>query len=246
MASFTDLYPERRGGVISPTTMQVQREMLSSSLTFLLQRLTGTDKVQHLKVTCEQNLVSNIEKMPMVKTLLSALKASGCPVDLKRHLVCEMCQPGSDVQHAGGYDPALNQVFVCCNNATNAGLVHGALVRNLIQMFDCCVNKYDFNNVRHLACSEVRKANLANCQFLTNLTRPEASFGVSQQHRSCVRSVAIEALVKTKFVKEEAAGKVVDEVFDKCYADLEPIGRRARNADDIKRAEDEKFLFGYS
>ena len=72
--------------------------------------------------------------MPMVKTLLSALKASGCPVDLKRHLVsfimclkcgrqefscvfnkhfhkvCEMCQPGSEVQHAGGYDPALNQV----------------------------------------------------------------------------------------------------------------------------------------
>ena len=74
----------------------------------------------------------------MVKTLLAALKASGCPVDLKRHLVsfyhhkfvclncgrheffcisnkdlhkvCEMCQPGSEVQHAGGYDPALNQV----------------------------------------------------------------------------------------------------------------------------------------
>ena len=48
------------------------------------------------------------------------------------------------------------QVFVCCNNATKSGLVHGALVRNLIQMFDNCVNKYDFNNVRHLACSEVR------------------------------------------------------------------------------------------
>ena len=95
------------------------------------------------------------------------------------------------------------QVFVCCNNATSVGGVHGALVRNLIQMFDNCVNKYDFNDVRHLACSEVRKANLANCQFLTNLTRPNASFGVFEQHRNCVRSVAVEALVKTKFVKEE-------------------------------------------
>ena len=27
----------------------------------------------------------------------------------------------------------------------------------------------------------------------------------------------------------QAAGKVVDEVFDKCYADLEPIGRRSRS-----------------
>ena len=115
---------------------------------------------------------------------------------------------------------------------------------------------------------------------MTNLSRPDASFGVEKQHRNCVRSVAVEALVKTKFVKKEVvkdklasgyrftctlqvAGKVVDEVFDRCYADLEPIGRRARyqyfsildsilnkyvfrNGDDIKRAEDEKFLFGYS
>ena len=120
--------------------------------------------------------------------------------------------------------------------------------------------RYDFNNVHHLACSEVlemidpqesmienqvRKANLANCQFMTNLSRPDASFGVEKQHRNCVRSVAVEALVKTKFVKKEVvqeklasgyrftgtsqvAGKVVDEVFDRCYADLEPIGRRAR------------------
>ena len=114
------------------------------------------------------------------------------------------------------------QVFVCCNNATSGGLVHGALVRNLIQMFDNCVNKYDFNDVRHLACSEVtplpnwrsvqyifkyeikvRKANLANCQFMTSLGRKDGTFGVSEQHRNCVRSVAVEALVKTKFVKEE-------------------------------------------
>ena len=91
----------------------------------------------------------------------------------------------------------------------------------------------------------MRKANLANCQFMTNLSRPDASFGVEKQHRNCVRSVAVEALVKTKFVKKEVvqgkfasgyrftgtsqvAGKVVDEVFDRCYADLEPIGRRAR------------------
>ena len=49
----------------------------------------------------------------------------------------------------------------------------------------------------------MRKANLANCQFLTNLTRPDATFAVFEQHRNCVRSVAVESLVKTKFVKEE-------------------------------------------
>ena len=33
------------------------------------------------------------------------------------------------------------QVFVCCNNATSVGAVHGVLVRNLITMFDTCVNR---------------------------------------------------------------------------------------------------------
>merc|ERR1719206_1100902 len=48
-------------------------------------RLTGSGgSPQHLKISCEQHLVSNLEGMPMVKTLLSALKASGCSVDLKR------------------------------------------------------------------------------------------------------------------------------------------------------------------
>merc|ERR1712098_922760 len=210
------------------------------------ERATGSGHHRSLKVSCERECIFNVTSMPMVQHMVSALRTAGCEVDLTRHISCDMCQSGSRIEHAGGYDPALNQVFVCCNNATNSGLVHGALVRNLIQMFDNCVNKYNFNDVRHLACSEVRKANLANCQFLTSLTRPDANFAVFGQHRKCVRSVAVEALVKTKFVKEEVAGKVVDEVFDKCYADLEPIGRRARNADDIQRAENEKFLFGYT
>jgi len=231
MASFTDLYPERRGGVVSPTAMQ---------------RATGYGNPQHLRTACEQNLLKNIQEMPMVKTLLSALQSSGCPVDLTRHLSCEMCQPGQEVQHAGGFDPALNQVFICSNNATSRGAVHGALVRNLIHMFDTCVNRYEPNSPRHLACTEVRKANLANCQFLSAMSRQDASFGVSGQQAACVRSVAVESLVKTQFLREEVASRVVDEVFDSCYADMEPIGRRAKNTDDLQKANEEKFLFGYS
>lgn len=230
MSSFSDLYPERRGGVISPSVFQ---------------RATGMGDPQHLKTECERNVVWNSENMPMVQSLLAALSSAGCPVTLSRHTVCEMCQPGKELQHAGGFDPALNQIFICCNNADNSGHVHGALVRNLIQMFDACVNKYDFNNPRHLACTEIRKANLANCGFATNMMRKEAKFAVKDQRRNCVRNVAIETLVLTKYVREEVAVKVVDEVFDRCYADLEPIGRQARDADDLKMANDEKFLFGY-
>merc|ERR550519_2450818 len=182
----------------------------------------------------------------MVTTLLAALKSAGCPISIDRHIVCEMCQSGSEVQHAGGYDPALKQVFICCNNATSYGYVSGALVHNLIQMFDTCVHKYDFNNPNHLACTEVRKANLANCGWLTSMFRKDSVLGVKDNHRHCVRNVAIESLVQTKFMVKELAEAAVDEVFDRCYADLEPIGRRARDQETVKMADEEKFLFGYN
>ena len=172
-----------------------------------------------------------------------------------------MCQPGKNIEHAGGYDAALNQVlrtnntgvkkklfyqvFICANNADNTGHVHGALVRNLIQMFDACVNKYDFQNAEHLACTEVRKANLANCGYLVHMQQPWASVRWQNAHAECVRNTAVDYMIKTKFVKPEIAEKAVDKVFDKCYQDLEPIGRRAINREDIERANNEKFLFGY-
>jgi len=230
MSSYTDLYPERRGGKISPT---------------IVQRATGSGHPESMKVRCERDVVWNMENMPMVKNMVSALKASGCPVDITRDIQCEMCQPGKNIEHAGGYDAALNQVFICANNADNTGHVHGALVRNLIQMFDACVNKYDFQNAEHLACTEVRKANLANCGYLVHMQQPWASVRWQNAHAECVRNTAVDYMIKTKFVKPEIAEKAVDKVFDKCYQDLEPIGRRAINREDIERANNEKFLFGY-
>ena len=46
----------------------------------------------------------------------------------------------------------------------------------------------------------------------------------------------METLEKAKFVPKEKAVKVVNRVFDKCYADLEPLGRRPINAKDMKKA----------
>jgi len=51
--------------------------------------------------------------------------------------------------------------------------------------------------------------------------------------------------VKTRFMDPELAKYSVDKVFTRCYADLEPIGRRAKNKADLIRAYEEKFLFGY-
>jgi inner membrane protease ATP23 len=231
-ATFSDLYPERRGKSVDFSTWQI---------------FTGRAKVDSLRRVCEENVVSCLEEMPMVRTMVGALAAQGCPVDLERHILCDICLPvGHELQLGGGYDDQENQVFVCANNAENRGLVHGVLVRNLMHLFDRCVSKVDFKNVDHLACMEVRKANLANCGFLVYMTRHDARVGVKCEHANCVRNVATESLVKTKFVDEATAKEAVDRVFGKCYSDLEPYGRRARNEADIKMAHAERYLYGYS
>ena len=241
---FSDLYPERRGAEESPG---------------VLARATGAGHPRSIKTECERNCVENIKEMPMVKHMISALESSGCEFDISRNLQCDICSPGSGIEHAGGYDPAVNQVssflvhiidivincftlqvFVCANNANSFGYVHGALVRNLLQMFDVCVNKYDFNNAEHLACTEIRKANLANCNYMAFLQQKWASFMVKKAHADCVKNTAVDYLVKTKFVKEDVAKSAVNKVFDNCYNDLEPIGRRAFNAKDQEKAYQEK------
>ena len=52
----------------------------------------------------------------------------------------------------------------------------------------------------------------------------------------------METLEKAKFVPKEKAVEVVNQVFDRCYADLEPLGRRPINAKDMKRAYNERYL----
>ena len=57
---------------------------------------------------------------------------------------------------------------------------------------------------------------------------------------------ALHSVTAVRRVTEEEAREVVDKVFDKCYKDLEPVGRRIRrNSLDMHKAYLERFAFGY-
>ena len=114
-----------------------------------------------------------------------------------------------------------------------------------MDMFDKCTYKTDGSNVNHLACTEIRKANLADCNYNRYLNRKDADFAVSCKHKDCVKSVALENLIRTKFVPEKEAREAIHSVFSKCYNDLEPIGRRAVTKEDMEQAYYERYLFGY-
>ena len=163
---------------------------------------------------CEKHVQSALNNSTIVRILMTALKAKGCPLIPSRHISCEPC----DGNLRGGFDDKVVQVVVCSNKCKTPDQVEEILAHELVHMYDFCTAKTDLdNNVNHLACTEVRAANLADCNF------PSFSYGAS--HERCVKSKAADSVRVIKGVRQEEALRVVDKVYAKCSKDLEPFGR---------------------
>ena len=111
-------------------------------------------------------------------------------------------------------------------------------------MFDDCSSKIDWSDLRHLACSEVRAANLAHCLGpLSGFMRDGAP--LLDGHAACVKAKASRSVQLVGKVSKEQAVSVVEQVFNKCYLDLEPIGRRCWNdQEQLRAAEEENWRKG--
>ncbi|ENN73132.1 hypothetical protein HUJ04_008723 [Dendroctonus ponderosae] len=224
-----DLYPERRGA--KP----------QASFTDVLLGRKGRESYR--KIDCERSVYRCIKTSPLVRLMVGALKSAGCAIDIRRHISCEECAP----EVSGGYDPILNQVVICHNNTYREGMVQGVLTHEFIHMFDYCQNNLDFKNLDHLACTEIRAANLAHCSFVSAWLNGDTSvFRFKQTHQDCVKSKALSSIMAARNITTDQAVDAIERVFTKCYNDLEPIGRRIRrNSLDMHRAFEEGFYFGY-
>ncbi|XP_061061079.1 mitochondrial inner membrane protease ATP23 homolog isoform X3 [Eubalaena glacialis] len=121
------------------------------------------------------------------------------------------------------------QIVLCQNNICNQAHMNRVVTHELIHAFDHCRAHVDwFTDVRHLACSEVRAANLSgDCSLLNEILR--LHFGLKQHHQTCVRDRAIRSILAVRNISKEVAQKAVDEVFESCFNDHEPFGRIPHN-----------------
>lgn len=194
------------------------------------------------RTQCERQVVKALEEDPYVKLMIAALKSAGCPVNARRHISCESCHSWV----TGGYDNRYNQVVVC--QGISDQKVAGVLSHELLHMYDFCRAQLDWNNVEHVACTEIRAANLFHCSMSSGLYAGSVNpLGFKKGHSACVKQKAVASVlaVRPELSKAEAWA-VTERVFDKCYNDLEPIGRRARRqSNDKYRAYRERFIYGY-
>ncbi|XP_059539413.1 mitochondrial inner membrane protease ATP23 homolog isoform X1 [Myotis daubentonii] len=174
---------------------------------------------------CQLMLLKTLQTNPYVKLLLDAMKRSGCAVNRERHFSCEDCNGNV----SGGFDASVSQIVLCQNNIRNQAHMNRVVTHELIHTFDHCRAHVDwFTNVRHLACSEIRAANLSgDCSLVNEIFR--LRFGLKQHHQTCVRDRAILSILAVRNVSKEVAEKAVDEVFESCFNDHEPFGRIPHN-----------------
>ncbi|XP_050295019.1 mitochondrial inner membrane protease ATP23 homolog [Anthonomus grandis grandis] len=224
-----DLYPERK------------HHKVTKPLTDYIALKAGREELR--KINCERSVYKCFKESRIIRLFVGAMKASGCPVDIRRHISCEECAP----EVAGGYDPVLNQVVLCHNNTSKDSRVQMVLMHEMVHMFDFCRNNMDYRNLDHLACTEIRAANLAHCSFMSAWMNGDTSlFNFKGTHQNCVKSKALLSMMTVRNITKLQAVDAIERVFDKCYNDLEPVGRRLRrNSLDMYKAFEEGFYYGY-
>lgn len=99
---------------------------------------------------CEEKVAQIFSKSNELKLLVGALKRYGCNFDLSRHVVCEKCNNCD-----AGFDPDTYQIVMCSNRYKTKDMLMTSMMHEMIHMFDYCRAQFDFNNLEHIACSEV-------------------------------------------------------------------------------------------
>lgn len=195
------------------------------------------------KMRCERKVSKVFEQSDELRLLAGAMKKYGCNFNLLRHAVCEKCN-----NCHGGFDPDTNQIVICHNSHLTDNRVMATIMHEMVHMFDYCRVKFDFDNLDHVACSEIRAANLTYCSITDRIAHGGPGvFDFKKTHQYCVKDVAFRSIkAYSPETPDEELWKIVYRVFPQCYNDLEPFGRRPTSGiKDLKHSYRERYYYGY-
>jgi inner membrane protease ATP23 len=163
---------------------------------------------------CEKWKLKLSQSSPILKFLLTELsKHSESPL-----LLCTSCDP----KRAGGFAPGLG-IVLCENNFLSKAHMEDTLAHELIHAYDNVTTKINWKNKLHVACTEIRAANLSGeCAFTKEFKR--GNWGIAKQHQECVRRRAVMSVLLSKIVNtEKEAEDAVRLVWKSCFQDTAPF-----------------------
>ena len=155
---------------------------------------------------------------------------------------CRRCT----TRQSGGFDPDYG-IRICANEMRNRGHLEDTMAHEMVHAYDHLRFKTEWrDNLRHAACTEVRQdGSLAlivreidtedrsaqirasslsgECRW-TREFFTRGQWKITQQHQECVRRRAALSLRGRPACKDDVqAARIVNEVWDSCYADTRPF-----------------------
>jgi hypothetical protein len=114
--------------------------------------------------TNEHHLRIQLTSLPSPTHIDLLIARIGCPVNIEKHIVCEPCP--KDMPIDGVFDTGRNEIVLCENNLISERLTADVITHELVHAFDKCRAKVNFDDPKHLACTEIRAANLSGDCFM--------------------------------------------------------------------------------
>ncbi|GBG26157.1 Mitochondrial inner membrane protease ATP23-like [Hondaea fermentalgiana] len=189
------------------------------------QGMSGGASTSAARSTCEgyRDKAMTSEKVKIVREGMEKL---GCDVPLPEFFRCRPCENEGII---GAFSPAnesdKGHVLLCEDNiekfSVSSAHVERTAAHELIHAYDHCRAKLDWQNCLHLACTEIRAANLSgDCTMKAEMGRGQ--FSIKGQGERCIRRRAELSIAGHEHCKDIAKA-AVDKVFDKCIADRAPF-----------------------
>ncbi|KAI6785784.1 mitochondrial inner membrane protease ATP23 [Emericellopsis cladophorae] len=149
----------------------------------------------------------------------------------KSNVVCRRCparldEDGNVHRQSGGFSPD-HGILLCANEVRDRKHLEDTLAHEMIHAWDHLRWKVDWvgdKDLKHAACTEIRASMLSGECRWTKEFFTRGQWGVTQQFQDCVRRRAVQSVMARPRCKdEEHATKVINSVWDSCFADTRPF-----------------------
>ena len=175
-------------------------------------------KKQHLN--CVRSIDTILGSSHYVRHLVASLNARGCDVS-RSFFSCAQCPEGMLI---GGFWSSESGVVVCENVPRSTDQIGRTLLHELVHAYDWCRVDFSPTNCLHLACTEIRAANLSgDCNLAMEMIRGRSeAFRFTAHKQNCVKRVAIQSLMNNPNCKANAP-RSVELAWDLCWPDATPF-----------------------
>ncbi|KAM9960292.1 hypothetical protein ACTFIW_009421 [Dictyostelium discoideum] len=168
---------------------------------------------------CRENVEKTFKEDPILQFIIKEMMKLGC---LPPVITCEPCD---SLDALGSFTPKKG-VIICDNMPTFPLNIRNTVVHEFVHAYDMCKNKLNPFNCEHLACTEIRAANLSgDCKW--QLEALKKNFGVFNHQAECAKRRAIGSLQSNPNCKD-VAEMAVNKVWEKCNKDYYPFSNIPR------------------